>query len=908
MAAITTIPETERLINPEVTEQATKRERKPEDYIMYLVLGGIYAFAVNLSILNTTIVQVPLWSLALLGFAMLVVFGIIFHNKFTMLATLAFVAFMAFFMFMLREQLEDLWAFADELILFARGFITFQQEFVWPTVVIICLLTALFIAISLYINFNFYLMAAFGAAIFIIGWLMDYAQSWLGFLLYLFCFCVLLIYKLQNRQTDGTKAALVSAPVCALIVWVVSIVPTPTASLDNATLNRLLYDPWDVIGEAFFMAFNPKYFSFQTTGFAGQGGRLGGPVSPNSRPVMAVNAERRVYLSGATHNTYTGDGWISVNNEFVPIDSRVHPSYMEFMETASALLWHTSRLELTAENRHIQLVSHLPINNVDIFVGNNRTGSLFRPMRERGIYFDNPALHDMLLINPSGDRRLDQLIPRDSAYRYNFLDLDYRDGIIQDILRQSRRGIYRDMLATSHWGTIPIYLDDDDNTEIGYATLEVFNGILELHVYIEGRRISSRQVTIPPFEDNYQFLTNFDNLIMGHSGMADGEVQFFDQVVSEGATTLTSLMAMASRWQLLADYADFVYSNYTQLPDDLPQRVIDLAHEITRNEPTDYDKALALQEFLIQFPYTLSPSNPPRDQDFVDYFLFDGQEGYCVYYASAMVVMARAIGLPARYSEGFLLPAQRDPETGLFTVTNRNAHAWAEVYFEGFGWLIIETTAPYVFAMYERPFMAASDIFASGFASWEYEEYLRQMGLWDMIAPGGWELDMDIEFTGQFAVMAPQGGQQQELNLLLIGIIAAAAVPSLIFLYFVVWHILLWLRRRNLGKLDFSQQAIQYYREILKITKYWRYPILNEETPYTYGQRLRYRFSFVNDTVFIRDLNEIYYRAKYGGKPFTQEDATFMKNCYYELTDYAKYVKGRHKYFYLRYFKGIISY
>ena len=939
-------------------------KRRLEDYALYLVIGSLYAFAVNLSILTTTILSVDPLALYFLGLGALILFALIFWNQYTTLAAIGLVLITALILFWVRdaESMEGFWYFINELILLIRGYIAFRLEFNWPLLIGIVLLTGLFIAVCLYVNFHFYMLACFGASIFIICWLMDYPQSLLGFILFLFCFCVLLVRKLQGRSKDGTRAALIAAPLCGIVVWAAVTVPVPTATIDNETINRLLNDPWEVVSEFFFLAFNPKYFSFQTTGFGGQGGRLGGPVSPNHRPVMAVDSPRRVYLSGATHNIYTGYGWRSDFNTFTPAEGRIHSSYIEFMETAHALFRETSRVELTGQlTGQMRFTSYLPLSNVDVFMGNNRTGSLFRPMRDRVIKFDNPALHDMVLTNIAGDRRLTELIPRHSAYRFSFLDLDYRESHIQDILRASRRGIYRERLENPS----PLVFDiwDEQGSEIvgqvtlaefqpvirqviangdgqGYAVVvdavhgyvlgyisdieegdeetvqqtvlevirEVTPGMHQVVVNIDDRDMSFHRFNRDDISVQWYGLYGFDRLIDSYVFLEYGEVELFYRFSPEAAANMIIMKMGVGQDAILAEYADFVYANYMALPYTLPQRVIDLAHEITRYYYTDYDRVRALQEFLIQFPYTLTPDPVPRDRDFVDYFLFDGQEGYCVYYASAMVVMTRAIGIPARYVEGFLMPAQRDQETGLFTVTNRNAHAWAEVYLEGFGWLILETTAPYVYAMYERPFFAIGDIFAGGFMGWDwdYEEYLRQMGLWyTMYGLGDWDFD------GVFPVVAGDAGtevsEQVPINLLYIAIAAAIAAASLVLLYFISWHVLWILRLNKLKYMDTRGRAVYYYREILKITDYWRYPFQEGETPHLYGQRLRYRFAFVNDTVFLRDLNEIYYRARYGEEPPTEKEADFMKDCYYELVEYVRLVRGRSKFLYIRYIKSVIA-
>ena len=143
-----------------------------------------------------------------------------------------------------------------------------------------------------------------------------------------------------------------------------------------------------------------------------------------------------------------------------------------------------------------------------------------------------------------------------------------------------------------------------------------------------------------------------------------------------------------------------IRARYTNLPDSVPQRVIELARDITSPAGTAplpaYDQARAIETFLRQYPYTLDLLQPPADVDIVDYFLFDLQTGFCDYYASAMVVMARAVGLPARLGVGFL---QQPPSPeGVQTIRQLNAHSWAEVYFAGYGWIEFEPTAPFAAA------------------------------------------------------------------------------------------------------------------------------------------------------------------------------------------------------------------
>jgi hypothetical protein len=135
-------------------------------------------------------------------------------------------------------------------------------------------------------------------------------------------------------------------------------------------------------------------------------------------------------------------------------------------------------------------------------------------------------------------------------------------------------------------------------------------------------------------------------------------------------------------------YMEAICSEYMQLPDSLPESVYRSAEDITGNFDTPYKKAIAIESWLAEnCTYTLSPGEPLENEDFVGQFL-KKREGYCVYYASAMTVLARASGLPARFITGYAL--KRNPSTNAqdsYLATNATAHAWTEIYFQGIGWI-----------------------------------------------------------------------------------------------------------------------------------------------------------------------------------------------------------------------------
>lgn len=141
------------------------------------------------------------------------------------------------------------------------------------------------------------------------------------------------------------------------------------------------------------------------------------------------------------------------------------------------------------------------------------------------------------------------------------------------------------------------------------------------------------------------------------------------------------------------EYPLEIRRRYLQLPDELPARVRTLAKEITSGVDNPYDKAKAIESYLRNnYPYDLQIPAPPPDQDVADYFLFDLKRGYCDYYATAMVVLARASGLPARFVSGYS-SGSYDALAARYVVRELNAHSWPEIYFPKIGWIEFEPTA-----------------------------------------------------------------------------------------------------------------------------------------------------------------------------------------------------------------------
>jgi transglutaminase-like putative cysteine protease len=187
-----------------------------------------------------------------------------------------------------------------------------------------------------------------------------------------------------------------------------------------------------------------------------------------------------------------------------------------------------------------------------------------------------------------------------------------------------------------------------------------------------------------------------------------GAMQATTSIPAGSSYSMTVALSEATQAQLRTsgtDYPAAVKQLYLGT-NGLTQRTRDLAERIvqTANATNPYDKAAALARFLQGNDFTYSTTAPVSgdpNRDAVDFFLFDPQQGrigFCEHYATAMVEMARSLGIPARLAAGFA-PGQRLPTapglsegSSVWQVRKKNAHAWAELYFPGYGWQIFEAT------------------------------------------------------------------------------------------------------------------------------------------------------------------------------------------------------------------------
>ncbi len=266
-----------------------------------------------------------------------------------------------------------------------------------------------------------------------------------------------------------------------------------------------------------------------------------------------------------------------------------------------------------------------------------------------------------------------------------------------------------------------------------------------------------------------------------------------------GSYKVRSLIPVANEGTLRAErpnYPDWIKQRYLTLPSEVPGRVKELALQLTASAPTPYDRVRAIEQYLRTIPYTLDVPYPPVDQDMVDFFLFDLRKGYCDYYASAMVVLARAAGVPARFVIGYA-SGTYDLNARRFLVSEADAHSWVEVYFPNTGWVSFEPTSG-------RPPLEKSNKSTSEFGS-------------SLTIP---EEPTKIDQMDDL----PAGG------LILLGLITSISV------FGAAWVGSQELRLRRLSELE---AAVEIYRRMKRFGIYLAVTSEQGDTPYEYAASLR---------------------------------------------------------------------
>jgi len=148
-------------------------------------------------------------------------------------------------------------------------------------------------------------------------------------------------------------------------------------------------------------------------------------------------------------------------------------------------------------------------------------------------------------------------------------------------------------------------------------------------------------------------------------------------------------------WMLLLNssenYPEWVRSRYLQLPPKFSEKIISLAFDLSSEADSRIEKAITITNYLRDTFRYKDTVMIPQGEDPIEWFLFEGREGFCNYFSTAEVLMLRSIGIPARMVVGYT-QGERLSEYEKFLVKIKDSHSWVEAFFPGSGWIILEPT------------------------------------------------------------------------------------------------------------------------------------------------------------------------------------------------------------------------
>ena len=389
--------------------------------------------------------------------------------------------------------------------------------------------------------------------------------------------------------------------------------------------------------------------------------RLGGHLELTDDPVMLLEpsggAMRPAYLAGQRYDAYNGHGWATTVDETfqeVGSDGRRYSSRMSFFSGQGVHLSPqvtADRSQVEAEMRVIRPKGDL-IFTLDTYLAADRRTNVQLSWRQ----LENellPLVAEELTALPQDLQRIGALVARGSY------------------TPPSNGGVNSDS---------PLPLDPSLAAEIQTERDALLTRFLDVGWEIgpDGRARALRVSGQLPVYDDVEAVFSQDNV-------AEGD-----------AYAVSGLTSTAGPGQLRAagdEYPSWVTDRYLTLPETITDRTRELARQLAAGQSNAFDTAVAVEEYVRStITYNEDIQAPPDNQDVVDYVLFESQEGYCEYYASAMAVLLRAEGIPSRVVGGYF-PAPYDPNEGGHLYREKNAHLWVEAFFPGYGWIPFEPTA-----------------------------------------------------------------------------------------------------------------------------------------------------------------------------------------------------------------------
>ena len=411
----------------------------------------------------------------------------------------------------------------------------------------------------------------------------------------------------------------------------------------------------------------------------------------------------------------------------------------------------------------------------------------------------------------------------------------------------------------------PSALSVQESLEYYERSLSLYN-LIEMKITYENIRTKaifspSDTNTIEFTEDTSLSIDKLTGIVSSSKTLEKGFTYTLKFIVLKGkGAKFVELLRKADKSSLSDELnLRFDFQPYLQIPETVPQRVKDLAVAVTSTFDNEYDKLRAIEKYLSSnYDYSLEVDRTPSNRDFVDYFLFDQTTGYCTYYASSMVIMARSIGIPARYVRGYVMPKKTPIEEifdalddlidmdkfiddNIYWISEKQSHAWPEIYIDGYGWLAFEPTAAY------------------------YSDFLPQEENDNIYVIPDQKLDTDKD---------PGASGLDDRIVLYIRIILISFLIILMILPFVIRS----LKKMRYSRYDNRKKVLLTFKKIVTLFKLIDQKLMPYETARTYAQKIDVLVQSEGKT--LENIIYVFEKAKYSDDKISYEDVSIIENYY----------------------------
>jgi len=873
-------------------------------FFYLMSVGVLLAWVIVSGIVDTTIfVRNDTQNLIRLFF-LVGIFGLLLSHK--IIRRITFVIFVAgtlfiaaSFLFTAEESIfnNNFTELISRTINFIFGNRPYQAIYETFTIWTISLFFSFFVAFFTYYKFQFWVLFSVSVATTSLAITSPHFRHAPIFYIYAFCLLALTVKYLQEKKLEKisipSKPSILTQlviPLIAVVLLFAHLMPTPQAGFSENLVRR----PFDFLNNLFWEMTHQSEFSLRQIGFGETGGRLGGDLALNDGVFMeielsdGISQRMPIYLTGATRDTYTGYSWENLHDQFELVYFNEGEQNLEWIESLLSgffydLQW---QAQLTNDGELVQVdtFEYLLDHWNDIDINDYETTAWVRNLR---IFVDEATGFSIwITVDPRGYLNISDIHPTATYYL-----------LINNLGRRLRSmfhtGVVRDIYidTVNNDAEYPIFR----NRDAAFWSQERLRSNTTYRVefqWMQHYRSVSYNFDLP-IDRNLQEISQALQLFRDDHGY-DLEVWPIRIDLNGNVLTIEEVIN-----QYLIPRANRINEIYTTLPDDLPDRVRELALEVTSEGENNYQRMRLLESFLSEsFYYTLTPGSSPTDQDFVDHFLFDLQEGYCVHFATAFVIMARSLGMPVRYAEGFLVNV---PDmSGTIEVLNRMAHAWPEVYFEGFGWVIFEPTPASGIGLVQEDGDDSYTGDNQGFPGWDGE---------DMIVPPQDPLPVEPTIDDFINGGGAPAVTEETLEIpwwVFGGAGVLLAIVVLIFIRVTQIH----LKRELITKKEGRERVLVHFKVLLAYLKVFDHELREVETVSQFANRIGSRRNLgalSSERDLLKQSVAIFIKARYSNQDISKEDCFPVEEIVRNMEHRTQLKLGKVKYLFYCYILGRFS-